>query len=178
MGWAFQLTQDVPLADSDSLRKSRARFTGFPNALKPPFVARGDTHSAGTFWHGSKMDEWANAWTRYYTGGKGNYMVAAHGRLGNDAGADVSEPGWPGRSAAGAGAAHGQQLRPRSCRACPLAESLKEMVSGNYSAYMPALEAAQIVGDKVVRDLVEHWASARIDNSSRAVVGRLCPQRR
>jgi purine nucleoside permease len=23
------------------------------------------------------MDEWANAWTRYYTGGKGNYMVAA-----------------------------------------------------------------------------------------------------
>jgi purine nucleoside permease len=32
------------------------------------------------------------------------------------------------------------------------------MVSGNYSAYMPALEAAQIVGDKVVRDLVEHWA--------------------
>jgi hypothetical protein len=31
------------------------------------------------------------------------------------------------------------------------------MVSGNYSAYMPALEAAQIVGDKVVQDLVEHW---------------------
>ena len=37
-------------------------------------------------------------------------------------------------------------------------ESLKEMVSGNYSAYMPSLEAAQIVGDKVVRDLVEHWS--------------------
>ena len=38
------------------------------------------------------------------------------------------------------------------------AESLQEMVSGNYSAYMPALEAAQIVADKVVRDLVEHWS--------------------
>jgi purine nucleoside permease len=38
-----------------------------------------------------------------------------------------------------------------------VSESLKEMVSGNYSAYMPALEAAQIVGDKVVRDLVDHW---------------------
>jgi purine nucleoside permease len=23
------------------------------------------------------MDEWANAWTRYYTAGKANYMVAA-----------------------------------------------------------------------------------------------------
>jgi purine nucleoside permease len=32
------------------------------------------------------------------------------------------------------------------------------MIFGNYSAYMPALEAAQIVGDKVVREIVEHWA--------------------
>jgi purine nucleoside permease len=38
------------------------------------------------------------------------------------------------------------------------AESLKGLVFGNYSAYLPALEAAQIVGDKVVRYLVEHWA--------------------
>jgi hypothetical protein len=32
------------------------------------------------------------------------------------------------------------------------------MVSGNYSAYFPALEAAQVVGDKVVRDIIEHWS--------------------
>ena len=37
-------------------------------------------------------------------------------------------------------------------------ESLTGIASGNYSAYMPALEAAQTVGDKVVRDIVEHWA--------------------
>jgi purine nucleoside permease len=37
------------------------------------------------------------------------------------------------------------------------ADSLKSMVSGNYSAYFPSLEAAQVVGDKVVRDIVEHW---------------------
>jgi len=40
----------------------------------------------------------------------------------------------------------------------PVADSLQEMVSGNYSAYLPALEAAEIVGDRVVRDIVEHWA--------------------
>src|SRR5271169_3701982 len=28
--WAVRLTQDVPLADSDQLRKSRSRFAGFP----------------------------------------------------------------------------------------------------------------------------------------------------
>jgi len=30
-------------------------------------------------------------------------------------------------------------------------------VFGNYSAYLPALEAAEIVGDRVVREIVEHW---------------------
>jgi purine nucleoside permease len=39
-----------------------------------------------------------------------------------------------------------------------VADSLKAMVSGNYSAYFPALEAAQLVGDKVVRELIAHWA--------------------
>ncbi|MBZ5645507.1 MAG: purine nucleoside permease, partial [Acidobacteriia bacterium] len=77
VGWAFQLTKGVALADSDNLRAARAAFTGFPNALKPPFVTRGDTMSSGTFWHGTRMDAWANAWTRYYTGGKGNYMISA-----------------------------------------------------------------------------------------------------
>src|ERR1700731_5488198 len=38
--WAFQLTRDVRLADSDALRKARDRFVGFPNAVKAPFVAR------------------------------------------------------------------------------------------------------------------------------------------
>jgi len=48
------------------------------------------------------------------------------------------------------------------------------MVSGNYSAYFPALEAAQIVGDKVVRDIVEHWPNAnprfRISRRPQAVI--------
>lgn len=38
------------------------------------------------------------------------------------------------------------------------ADSLQEMVSGNYSAYLPSLEAAEVVGDTVVRNIVEHWA--------------------
>jgi purine nucleoside permease len=157
VGWAFGLTKDLPLADSDSLRKSRVRFAGFPNALKPPFVARGDTLSASTFWHGSKMDEWANAWTRYYTNGKGNYMVAAMEDSGTlQALTFLSQAGRVDLRRV-------LVLRTvsnydREAPGVPAAESLQEMVSGNYSAYMPALEAAQIVGDKVVRDLVEHWA--------------------
>jgi purine nucleoside permease len=37
------------------------------------------------------------------------------------------------------------------------AKSLKSMAAGNYSAYSPALEAAESVGDKVVREILAHW---------------------
>jgi purine nucleoside permease len=157
VGWAFQLTHGVTLADSDSLRKSRARFDGFPNATRPPFVTRGDTMSASTFWHGSKMDEWANAWTKYYTGGKGNYMVSA------------MEDSGTLQSLTFLSRAGRVDLRrvlvlrtvsnyDREPPGTAPAESLKGMVFGNYSAYLPALEAAEVVGDRVVRDIVQHWS--------------------
>jgi purine nucleoside permease len=155
--WAFRLTHDVPLADSDQLRASRARFAGFSNALRPPFVTRGDTLSASTFWHGSKMEEWANAWTRYYTAGKGNYMVAAM----EDSG---TLQALTFLSQAGRVDLHRVLVLrtvsnyDREPPGMAVAESLKEMVSGNYSAYLPALEAAQVIGDKVVRHIVEHWS--------------------
>jgi purine nucleoside permease len=157
VSWAFNLTKDVPLTDSDSLRTFRARFPGFPNALKPPFVTKGDTLSAGTFWHGSKMDEWANAWTRYYTGGKGNYMVAAMEDSGTlQALTFLSQAGRVDlQRVLVLRTVSNYDREPPGTTA---ADSLQQMASGNYSAYMPALDAAQLVGDRVVRDIVEHWA--------------------
>jgi len=113
--------------------------------------------SASTFWHGSKMDEWANDWTHYYTGGKGNYMVSAMEDSGtlqaltflNQAGRVDLQRVLVLRTVSN---------YDREAPGVPVTESLQEMVSGNYSAYMPALEAAEIVGDKVVRDIVEHWS--------------------
>ena len=158
VGWAYGLTRDLHLADSDALRSSRARYVGFPNALKPPFVARGDTLSASTFWHGSRMDEWANAWTRYFTGGTGNYMTSAM----EDSGTLQSLT-----FLSQAGRVDLQRVLvlrtvsnfDREPPGSTAAESLAQISSGNYSAYLPALEAAQSVGDKVVRDIVEHWNS-------------------
>jgi purine nucleoside permease len=157
VGWAFGLTQNVPLHDSERLRTFRTRFSGFPNALKPPFVTRGDTLSASTFWHGSKMDDWANEWTRYYTCGKGNYMIAAMEDSGTlQALTFLSQAGRVDLQRV-------LVLRTvsnydREAPGTTASDSLKAIASGNYSAYLPALEAAQSVGDKVVRDIVEHWA--------------------
>jgi purine nucleoside permease len=154
--WAMQLTKDLPLDDSESLRKSRARFEGFPNAQKPPFVTLGAELSSSTFWHGSKMEEWANAWTRYYTAGKGNYMVCAMEDSGTLQAVTFLDR---------AGRADYKRVLvlrtvsnyDREPPGTDVAESLQTMVSGNYSAYFPALEAAEKVGDKVAREIVEHW---------------------
>jgi purine nucleoside permease len=157
VAWAHQLTKDVPLADSEEMRVSRARYTGFPNAMKPPFVTRGDTLSAGTFWHGTRMDEWANEWTRYYTGGLGNYMISAMEDTGTLQALTFLD------QAGRADLKRVLVLRTvsnydREAPGLTPAESLKNMAGGKYAAYMPSLEAAERVGDKVVRDIVEHWA--------------------
>ena len=158
--WAFHLTQNVPLADSADIRASRARFTGFPNALKPPFVAKGDTISSGTFWHGARMDEWANAWARYYTGGKGNYMIAGMEDTGTlQALTFLDQAGRADlRRVLVLRTVSNYDRQPPGGSA---AEDLKNLSSGRYSAYIPALEAAERVGDKVVRDIVEHWGERK-----------------
>ena len=155
--WAFSLTRDVPLGDSEKIQKARARFAGFPNAVKPPFVTRGDDLSSSTFWHGSKMEDWANAWTRYYTGGKGNYMVTAM----EDSGTMQSLT-----LLANAGRVDLRRVLvlrtvsnfDREPPGGDIAESLQSMVAGNYSAYLESLNAAYAVADRVVRNIVEHWA--------------------
>jgi purine nucleoside permease len=71
------LTEGVRIPDTAELRAARTGFQGFPKHSQPPFVTRGDMLSSSTFWHGRRLDEWANAWTRYFTGGRGNYMISA-----------------------------------------------------------------------------------------------------
>jgi purine nucleoside permease len=152
--WAYQLTRGIHLEDNEKLQKSRARFKGYPNAQKPPFVAKGDAMSGGTFWHGARMDEWANRWVTYYTGG--NYMISAMEDtgtmqsltfLGKAGKVDLNrvlvlrtvsnfDMQWPGATAA---------------------ESLQTMTFGAYSAYMPSLEAAQKVGHAVVMKMLAVW---------------------
>jgi len=156
VGWAFALTKDTALSDSETMRQARARYTGFPNAMKPPFVARGDTMSSSTFWHGAKLNEWANAWTRYFTNGEGNYMISAMEDTGTLESLTLlanAEKVDLNRILVLRTVSNYDRQPPGGSPA----EDLKNMVMGSYSAYQPALEAAEKVGDRVVRFLVEHW---------------------
>lgn len=154
--WAYELTRNFPLADDDAIRSSRSRFVGFPNAMRPPFVTHGDALSGMTFWHGTLLDQWANAWTKYFTNGEGNFMVTAMEDTGTLQALTFLDH---------AGRADFRRVLvlrtvsnyDREAPGVSPAESLKQMVDGNYAAYNESLEAAERVGDKVVRDIVDHW---------------------
>ncbi len=74
--WAYERTKDLDLGDNETIQGFRNLYTGYPNAQKPPFVLKGDQLAAMTYWHGEKLNRWANQWTKYWTG------QGRHGRTG------------------------------------------------------------------------------------------------
>lgn len=161
--WAYQLTKDTPLADTEAMQRRRALYEGYPQAQRPPFVRKGDQLAAMTYWHGKYLNQWANDWVKYYTGGEGEYVTTAmedtgtYGSLAwlTRAGrVDVKrllvlrtasnfDMQWPGGNAA---------------------ESLSgEKLGPGYSAYLPSLETAHAVGSRVVHALVAGWETYRTE---------------
>ena len=75
--WAYELTKDIDLGDSEGLAKARAAYTEHPNALRPPFVTTGGHIAAMTFWHGKLMNDWANRWVSYWSDGATDFVTSA-----------------------------------------------------------------------------------------------------
>lgn len=153
--WAYQQTKAVKLDDSPELQAARAHFEG-ANAHRPPFVLKGDTLSASTFWHGKLLDQWANNWVSYQTDGKGNFVTSAM----EDTGVlqSLSFLHHAGR----VDLDRVMVLRTVSNFDQPpigltAAESLAASAVNRYSAYLPALEAAYRVGNVVVSEIVTNW---------------------
>lgn len=74
--WAWQLTRNTPLLDTPAMEDFRGQFTDLGNARRPPFITRGDTLSASTYWHGEKLNEWANDWLHAYAGLDAAFMTS------------------------------------------------------------------------------------------------------
>jgi purine nucleoside permease len=154
--WAYKLTKDVPLPEDDKMKFNRARYTGFPNAQRAPFVMIGDQLAGCTFWHGAKMNAWANRWVKHQTGGQGNYVTTAMEESGT-----MQALTWLARD----GKVDTNRvlvLRTASNFDMPppgmsAADSLAEENGGAYSAFIPSLESAHRVGSKVLHELLAHW---------------------
>jgi purine nucleoside permease len=157
--WAYRLTKDVPLADSDDMKTARAGYTE-ENARRPPFVLKGDTISSGTFWHGKLLNDWAIDWVRYQTAGKGDFVTTAMEDTGTlQSLTFLAKSGRVNLSRVLVlRTASNYDMPPPGITA---AENLARTKLGQYSAYLPSLEAAWRVGNAVVENLVRNWSKYR-----------------
>lgn len=154
--WAYELTRDTPLVDTESVQGFRARYTDSPRALQPPSVLIGSNLAASTYWHGRLLNAWANDWVAYYTEGRGNYVTTAMEDTGTLRA--LTNLARAGRAdidrvlVLRTGSNH--DMQPPGLNAV---QSLSGEGIGHYSAYLPSLEAAHAVGSKVVHALVQGW---------------------
>jgi purine nucleoside permease len=73
--WAFNMTHDVVIPDTPELAKQRARWQGYPNAQRPPFVLLGETLGSVRYWHGPRRTQWARDWVKLWTRGEGTFVM-------------------------------------------------------------------------------------------------------
>ena len=75
--WAYGLTRNIALADSDDLKAARAGYPSEPAALRPPAVIYGDELSTTRFWHGERRTQWARDWMKLWTDGAATFAMTA-----------------------------------------------------------------------------------------------------
>jgi purine nucleoside permease len=154
VAWAYGLTKDVALYDDEAARAHRALYQGFPAALAPPRVLLGDSFGSCRYWHGARMQQWADDWTRLYTQGEG---VCAMSNMEDHGIANALE------RLAKLGRVDFQRvlfLRTGSNFSMPPAgETAAASMVADYQGMRPALEAAWRVGSPVVHAIVKDWAT-------------------
>ncbi|MEM9160306.1 MAG: hypothetical protein AAGB46_14775, partial [Verrucomicrobiota bacterium] len=154
--WAYQLTKDVKIKDTEAMRALRKKYKGYPNAQKSPFVLKGDQLAAMTFWHGELMNNWANDWVDYWTEGQGEFVTSAMEETGtlqsltflDNAGKVDVQRVLVLRTASNF------SMQPPGMTAV---ENLSGEKKGGYSAFIPSLDAAYDVGSKAIREIVANW---------------------
>ena len=156
VAWAYGVSRDVKLDDSEALQKLRAHYDGYPEAQRPPFVFRGDDLSGENFWHGKLMNDWAVSWVQYWTGGAGHFAMTAMEDTGTlQALTFLSHAGRADvRRALVLRTASNYSMQYPGETA---AESLAHEHAGGYSAFIPSLVAAYRVGSRVVDEIATHW---------------------
>lgn len=73
--WAYTLSKDVELADSEAAQAYRANYPADWPAAAPPSIIRCDTIAASTYWHGDLLAAWAEWWASQWSGGQANYCM-------------------------------------------------------------------------------------------------------
>jgi purine nucleoside permease len=156
--WAYARTRSIALADDPKLAALRKPYSG--PAARPPFVLEGDGLMSARFWYGPRLNEWAERWTSYWTGGKGVFVMSAEEDTGIMQG--LTQLAGAGR----ADLARVLILRGASDYTVgppgvATADFMAQEVKGSYPGTGPALANLYAVAAPVARFLVEDWARTR-----------------
>jgi len=156
--WAYDHTKNIVLQDSEILTNFRGLYHGFPNAQMPPKVLKGAQLAAMTYWHGELMNNWANKWVDYWSDGNANFMTSAMEETGtlqsltflSNAGKVDLDRILVLRTASN---------YTMQYEGVTAVESLsgEKLSAGGYTAFIPSLEAAFVVGSSVVNEIINHW---------------------
>lgn len=152
--WAYSITRDLDLGDTENLARYRELYVGYPQAQKPPFVTIGDTMSSSTYWHGELLNRWANDWLHVYAGVDANFMttnmedsgtLTALHRLARTGLVDVD-----------------RILVLRTASNFTMQPPGRTAIESKTTPYpdrgRPALESAFLVGNTVVQALLANWS--------------------
>lgn len=151
--WAYALTKDHPVKDSAGIADFRKQFKGYDNATRPPFVTMGESLSSSKYWHGEKMNRWANDWVKLQSGKQRNFMMTnmedsgtltALRRLSRTRLVDLQRV---------------MVLRTASNYTMPPpGQTAAWSTTAPYPEQgLPAIEAAYQVGNRVVQYLIKEW---------------------
>ena len=157
----YEATKDIRLPVSESAEKQGALYKGYPRAQEIPRVRLGETLAASTYWHGEKLNEWANDWVVVQSDANKNFMTSnmedsgtltAIRRLDQMRLADLDRV---------------LVLRTVSNFTMPPpGKSAAWSATSPYpDAGMQAIEAAYIVGSAAVKTLLQDWADKEADRS-------------
>ncbi len=73
--WAYAKTRDLRLPDDATLSHLRAPYAG--QGARPPFVLEGEGLMSARVWYGARLNDWAERWVSYWTGGQGTFAMSA-----------------------------------------------------------------------------------------------------
>jgi purine nucleoside permease len=155
--WAFEITKAIPLSDSAAMTAFRAGFTQHPQARKPPGIIMGDTLASSTYWHGAKLNQWANDWVQLHAGRDANFVTSNM----EDSGTLTAIH----RLARSQLADSNRVLVLRTVSNYSLPAAGKTAAWSTTADYpdngLPALEAAFTVGNTLVQALLQKWSQVR-----------------
>ena len=151
--WAFETTRDVELPDMAGIKEFRKLYGAYPNAQKLPFVTMGETLSASTYWHGELLNKWANDWVKVYAGDDKNFMTSNMEDSGSLTALHRLDR---------TGLIDAERIMVvRTVSNFSMPPKGKTAAWSTTADYpddgLPALEAAYLVGNKVITQITKNW---------------------